>query len=59
MQDRNTLATLDYWVGLCTVPVGVAMMIGATGAILSTHALPAWLGYLSGVNAVVPVPAGS
>jgi hypothetical protein len=48
-----TLATLDYWVGLATVPVGVAMMIGATGAILSTHALPAWLGYLSGVNAVV------
>lgn len=48
-----TLEALDYWVGLCTVPVGVALMIGATGAILSTHALPAWLGYLSGVNAVV------
>jgi hypothetical protein len=47
------LATLDYWVGLAAVPVGVAMLIGATGAILSTHALPAWLGYLSGVNAVV------
>jgi hypothetical protein len=54
--DPSTLPTieaLDYWVGLCTVPVGVALMIGATGAILSTHALPAWLGYLSGANAVV------
>ncbi|WP_142028184.1 hypothetical protein [Blastococcus colisei] len=50
-----TIAALDYWVGLCTVPVAVAMMIGATGAILSTHALPTWLGYLSGVNAVVLV----
>jgi hypothetical protein len=50
-----TIATLDYWVGLCVVPVGVAMLIGATGAILGTHALPAWLGYLSGVNAVVLV----
>jgi len=48
-----TLAALDYWVGLCTVPVAVALAIGATGAILSTHALPAWLGYLSGINAVV------
>jgi hypothetical protein len=54
--DPSTLPTieaLDYWVGLCAVPVGVALMIGATGAILSTHALPAWLGYLSGVTAVV------
>jgi hypothetical protein len=50
-----TIAALDYWVGLCTVPVAVAMMIGATGAILSTHALPAWLGYLSGLNAVLLV----
>ena len=50
-----TLEVLDYWVGLCTVPVGVAMMIGATGAILSTHALPAWLGYLSGLTGVLLV----
>ncbi|MFD2090810.1 DUF4386 family protein [Blastococcus deserti] len=48
-----TLATLDYWVGIGTVPAGIAMMIGATGAILSTHALPAWLGYLSGLIAVL------
>lgn len=52
-----TIAALDYWVGLCTVPVAVALVIGATGAILSTHALPAWLGYLSGLNAVVLVLA--
>jgi len=50
-----TLAALDYWVGICIVPAGVAMMIGATGAILGTHALPAWLGYLSGLNAVLLV----
>jgi hypothetical protein len=50
-----TLAVLNYWVGVCIVPAGVAMMIGATGAILSTHALPAWLGYLAGLNAVLLV----
>lgn len=50
-----TIAALDYWVGLGTVPVAVAMMIGATGATLSTHALPAWLGYLAGATAVVLV----
>jgi hypothetical protein len=56
--DPSTLPTIEalgYWVGLCAVPVGVALMIGATGAILSTHALPSWLGYLAGVNAVVLV----
>jgi hypothetical protein len=50
-----TLAVLDYWLGICVVPAGVAMMIGATGAILSTHALPAWLGWLAGLNAVLLV----
>ena len=50
-----TLEALDYWVGIGTVPAGVAMMIGATGAILSTHALPAWLGYLSGLTGVLLV----
>jgi hypothetical protein len=48
-----TIAALDDWVGIGTVPVAVAMMIGATGAILSTHALPAWLGWLAGLNAVL------
>jgi hypothetical protein len=50
-----TIAALDDWVGIGTVPAGVAMMIGATGAILSTHALPAWLGWLAGLNAVLLV----
>jgi len=48
-----TIARLDDWVGIGTVPVGVAMMIGAAGAILSTHALPVWLGWLAGLNAVL------
>jgi hypothetical protein len=50
-----TIAALDDWVGVGTVPAGVAMMIGATGAILSTHALPVWLGWLAGLNAVLLV----
>ncbi|UOY00424.1 hypothetical protein [Blastococcus sp. PRF04-17] len=50
-----TLAVLDYWVGLGTVSAGIAMMIGATGAILSTHALPTWLGWLAGAVAVLLV----
>ena len=56
--DQATLPTiqaLDYWVGIGTVPAGVAMMIGATGAILGAHALPAWLGYLSGLTGVLLV----
>jgi hypothetical protein len=48
-----TIARLDDWVGIGTVPVAVAMMIGAAGAILSTHALPVWLGWLAGLNAVL------
>jgi hypothetical protein len=48
-----TIARLDDWVGIGTVPAGVAMMIGSAGAILSTHALPAWLGWLAGLNAVL------
>ena len=50
-----TIAALDDWVGVGTVPAGIAMMIGATGAILSTHALPAWVGWLSGLTAVLLV----
>ena len=50
-----TLAVLDYWVGICGVPAGVATMIGTAGAILSTHALPVWVGWLAGVDAVLLV----
>jgi hypothetical protein len=50
-----TLAALDYWLGICTVPVAVAMLIGAAGAILGTHALPVWVGWLAGLVAVLLV----
>lgn len=43
------LVQLDNWVGAATVPAGVAMFIGVTGAILTTRALPAWLGWLGAV----------
>lgn len=48
-----TLAQLDDWVGATTVPAGVAMFIGATGAILTTRALPAWLGWLAAVTGLL------
>ncbi len=48
-----TIAALDDWVGIGVIPAGVAMLIGATGVILSTHALPAWMGYLAGLTAVL------
>jgi hypothetical protein len=51
--DRSVLpalSALDNWVGIGTIAAAVAMLIGATGAILSTHACPAWLGYLSGLS---------
>ncbi|TFV86682.1 hypothetical protein E4P40_12650 [Blastococcus sp. CT_GayMR20] len=48
-----TLAVLDYWIFIAGIPAGVAMMIGATGAILGTHAMPAWLGWISGLVGVL------
>jgi hypothetical protein len=56
-QALPALSQLDYWASTAGVPAGVAMMIGATGAILSTHALPAWLGSLSGAVGVLLVLA--
>jgi hypothetical protein len=47
------IAALDNWVGAATVPAGVAMFIGATGAILTTHALPSWLGWLGAVTGLL------
>lgn len=47
------LAVLDYWVGIAVVPPAVAMMLGVAAAILSTRALPAWLGWLAAVDGVV------
>jgi hypothetical protein len=47
-----TIAVLDDWVGATTVPAGVATFLGAAGAILTTRALPAWLGWLAAVTAL-------
>lgn len=49
------LAQLDNWVGSSTLPAGVALFIGATGAILTTRALPSWLGWLAAVAGVLLV----
>lgn len=47
------LALLDDWVGTAGIPALVAMFVGATGVILSTRALPVWLGWLGAVTAVL------
>lgn len=47
------LSVLDYWVGIVVVPPAVTMMLGVAAAILSTRALPAWLGWLAAVDGVV------
>jgi hypothetical protein len=47
------LAQLDNWVGAGTLPAAVAMLVGATGAILTTRALPSWLGWLGAVTALL------
>lgn len=51
----RTLVVLDNWVGAATVPAGVAMFLGATMAVLTTRALPAWVGWLSGVTGLLLV----
>jgi hypothetical protein len=48
-----TLAVLDNWVGAATVPAGVATFLGAAAAVLTTRALPAWLGWLAGLTALL------
>ncbi|NEK60043.1 hypothetical protein GCU56_19490 [Geodermatophilus sabuli] len=47
------LAVLNDWAGSAVVPAGVAMFLGAAGAVLATRALPAWLGWLAALTAVV------
>lgn len=51
----RTLVVLDNNVGAAVLPAAVAMFLGATGAILTTRALPAWVGWLAGVTAVLLV----
>jgi hypothetical protein len=51
----RTLVILDNWVGAGTVPSAVAMFIGAAMAILTTRALPVWLGWLAAVTGLLLV----
>jgi hypothetical protein len=47
------LTVLNDWVAVAILPAGAAMFLGAAGAIVSTHALPVWLGWFSGVLSVL------
>jgi hypothetical protein len=51
----RTLVVLDNWVGAATVPAGAAMFLGVTMAVLTTRALPAWVGWLAGVAGLLLV----
>lgn len=43
-----TLILLSEWVGVGAVPAAVAMLLGFSGAVLSSRALPVWLGWVGG-----------
>ena len=47
------LTVLNEWVGGAIVPASVAMFLGAAAAILTTGALPRWLGWLAAATAVL------
>jgi hypothetical protein len=47
------LAVLNDWAGTSVLPAGVAMFAGAAAAVLTTRALPAWLGWLAAVTGAV------
>jgi hypothetical protein len=47
------LTDLNQWVGAAILPPSVAMFLGATVAILTTRALPRWLGWLAAATAVL------
>lgn len=47
------LTVLNDFVGFAIVPAGVAMFLGAAMAILTTWALPRWLGWLAAATAVL------
>ena len=48
-----TLSALDNTVGAVVLPTGAAMFLGVAAAIVSTRALPTWLGWLAAVTAVL------
>ena len=47
------LTDLNQWVGAAILAPSVAMFLGATVAILTTRALPRWLGWLAAATAVL------
>ena len=51
----RTLVVLDNWVGGVTIPAGIAMFLGVAMVILTTRTLPAWLGWLAAVTALLLV----
>lgn len=51
------LADLNQWVGAAILAPSAAMLLGATVAILTTRALPRWLGWLAAVTAVLQLIA--
>ncbi|RBY74416.1 hypothetical protein DQ239_19800 [Blastococcus sp. TF02-09] len=51
----QTLSALDNSVGAAIFPAGAALFLGVGAAIVSTRALPAWLGWLAALTALVLV----
>ena len=49
----HALTVLNEWVGGALLPAGVAMFLGAAMAILTTRALPQWLGWLAAATALL------
>jgi hypothetical protein len=47
------LTALNDWVGGAIVPASVAMFLGAAVAILTTRALPRWLGWLAAATSLL------
>lgn len=51
------LADLNQWMGAAILAPSAAMLLGATLAILTTRALPLWLGWLAAATAVLQLIA--
>jgi hypothetical protein len=51
----QTLSALDNSVGAAIIPAGAAMFLGVGAAIVSTRALPTWLGWFAALIAVLLV----
>ncbi|MBT2497657.1 DUF4386 family protein [Agromyces sp. ISL-38] len=47
------LTALNEWVGAAIIPASGAMFLGAAVAILTTRALPQWLGWLAAATALL------